>query len=87
MIGNGSPPDVIGVVTVGGLVIPTTEGVVKPAPSDLGLSSRGPKAGGIRFWPIRCSQMEPKQFAVYILASRSRTLYAGVTRDLRRGVW
>ncbi len=31
--------------------------------------------------------MERTQFAVYILASRSRALYVGVTRDLRRRVW
>jgi putative endonuclease len=29
----------------------------------------------------------PRTYAVYILASRSRTLYVGVTSDLRRRVW
>ena len=28
-----------------------------------------------------------KTYYVYILASRSRTLYVGVTRDLKRRVW
>jgi putative endonuclease len=31
--------------------------------------------------------MGKQQFYVYILASRSRTLYVGVTNDLRRRLW
>ncbi len=52
-----------------------------------GLSSRGPKARGICCSLVRFPPMEQTQFAVYILASRSRTLYVGVTRDLRRRLW
>ena len=36
---------------------------------------------------LRFPKMPTAQAAVYILASRSRTLYVGVTRDLLRRVW
>jgi putative endonuclease len=60
------------------MVVATTENVILSEAKDLS------RAESMRGWNGRALACVMRQLYIYVLASRSRVLYVGVTNDLRR---